>query len=210
MTVQSLPRPLQPNLPAWIAVQSMETFIEAGRRGANILCSLLGETLEEAAPKIAAYRQAREKAGLDPDMGKVTMMLHTFMGDDMEQVRKDVHDPFCDYLRTHVHLLNSLAKGMGLNVSIEDFSEDDVNSLLEFGVDGFIQGRALIGTPESCVDMVEKVKAAGVDEIACLIDFVQDYDLVMGSLPFINELKDKLQGSDNSQVQVIDKEALAI
>lgn len=187
--VQTLPRPLQPNLPAWIACQSIESFIEAGRHGANILISLLGESVEEVTPKIKAYRSALEKAGHDPQMGKVTMMVHAFMGDDLEEVKDNVRHPFGEYLKTHYGLLDSLAKSMGVNVSLDDFSDDDLDSLLEFGVDGFMQGRSLIGTPESCQPVVDTLRDIGVDEIACLIDFVQDYDLVMGSLPFINQLK---------------------
>ena len=189
--VQTLPRPLQPNLPAWIACQSKESFIEAGRNGANILISLLGESIEEVAPKIAAYKQALEQAGFEPSMGKVTMMVHTFMGEELETVKDNVRKPFGDYLKTHYGLLDSLAKSMGVNVSLDDFSDDDLDSLLEFGVDGFMQGRALIGTPASCTEMVDNLQAVGVDEIACLIDFVQDYDLVMESLPYIKQLKDQ-------------------
>lgn len=189
--VKTLPRPLQPNLPAWIACQSIESFIEAGRNGANILISLLGEAVEDVAPKIAAYRKALEGAGFDPAMGTVTMMVHTFMGDDLQTVKDNVRKPFGDYLRTHYGLLDSLAKSMGVNVSLEDFSDDDLDSLLEFGVDGFMDGRSLIGTPDSCVAMVETLQGIGVDEISCLIDFVQDYDLVMGSLPYINALKNR-------------------
>jgi alkanesulfonate monooxygenase SsuD/methylene tetrahydromethanopterin reductase-like flavin-dependent oxidoreductase (luciferase family) len=55
-----------------------------------------------------------------------------------------------------------------------------------------MKGRSLIGTPESCRPFVEQIRAAGVDEIACLIDFVQDYDLVMASLPFVSKLQQQL------------------
>ncbi|WP_118138646.1 LLM class flavin-dependent oxidoreductase [Oceanicella sp. SM1341] len=180
---RTLPRPLQAEMPFWVACQSTESFIEAGRRGINVLTSLLGETLEDVAPKIAAYRAARERAGLDPQGGTVSMMIHTYLGEDSERVRADVTGPFCDYLRTHYHLLENLARGMGVDVKLEDFSEDDLDSLLQFGVEGFLKGRALIGTPEECQPMLERLEAAGVDEVACLIDFIQDRELVMGGLP---------------------------
>lgn len=185
---RTLPRPLQPRLPFWVACQSTESFIEAGRRGINILTSLLGETLEQVAPKIQAYRKSLEKHGHDPESGTVTIMIHTFLGDDTEKVKANVIGPFSDYLRTHYHLLEGLARGMGLNVRFEDFSKDDLDSLLQFGVEGFMKGRALIGTPAGCRTMVEQLAAAGVDEVACLIDFVQDYDLVMAGLPYLAEL----------------------
>lgn len=197
--VNTLPLPIQPNLPAWIACQSIESFIEAGRNGTNILVALLGETIEEITPKIAAYRNALEQAGFEPEMGTVTMMVHTFMGDDLDTVRDNVRLPFSDYLKTHYGLLDNLAKGMGVDVSIDDFSDDDLDSLIAFGVDGFMQGRSLIGTPESCQEMVDTLDTIGVDEIACLIDFVQDYDLVMESLTFIKQLKDHYKHRNNHQ-----------
>jgi natural product biosynthesis luciferase-like monooxygenase protein len=187
--VKTLPRPIQPQLPVWITCQAPETFIEAGKMGANVLTSLLGGTLEELAPRITLYRNALAKRGHDPHLGKVALMIHTFVGDDLETVKHQVRQPFCTYLKTHYDLLEGLAKGMGLTVSLKDFSEDDIDSLLEFGVEGFMNGRSLIGTPASCQPFVEQIRQAGVDEVACLIDFVQNTELVMASLPALDRLK---------------------
>jgi len=167
----------------------METFIEAGRLCLNVLTSLLGETLSQVEPKIARYRETLSKHGYDPHSRTVSMMMHTFLGADVDQVKEDIRQPFCEYLKTHYGLLENLAKGMGLNVSLSDFSDDDLDSLLLFGVEGFIKGRSLIGTPESCRTFVQQLSDAGVNEVACLIDFVQDFDAVMGSLPYLAQLK---------------------
>ncbi|MEL6441329.1 MAG: LLM class flavin-dependent oxidoreductase [Cyanobacteria bacterium J06621_8] len=191
--IQILPKPLQSELPTWIACQSPETFKEAGKRGFNILTSLLGETLEEITPKIQLYRQALAENGHNPNQGKVTLMTHTFLGDNIDNVRQKVKQPFSDYLKNHYGLLENLAKGMGLNLKVEDFSQDDMESLLEFGVEGFINGRSLIGTPTSCLPFVTELAEAGVNEIACLIDFVQDVDLVMESLNYVKQLRSNYQ-----------------
>ena len=183
-----LPKPIQPELPIWITCQSPETFIEAGKMGANVLTSLLGGTLEEVAPKIKLYRQYLEKSGHDPDSKKVTLMIHTFLGEETETVKEKVRQPFCNYLKTHYDLLENLAKGMGLDVSLKNFSEDDLDSLLLFGVEGFMKGRSLIGTPETCVPFIAKLEEIGINEVACLIDFVQDFDTVMESLPYLQKL----------------------
>lgn len=188
-----LPQPLQDNLPTWIACQSPATFTEAGKRGFNILTSLLGETLEDIAPKIALYRQALKENGYTYSQGKVTLMTHTFLGKDLDTVRRKVKQPFSEYLKNHYGLLENLAKGMGMNVSVKDFSQDDMESLLEFGVEGFINGRSLIGTPTSCLPFISELEAIGVDEIACLIDFVQDVDLVMESLGYVKQLRSNHQ-----------------
>ncbi|OLP52977.1 siderophore biosynthesis protein [Rhizobium rhizosphaerae] len=192
---KTLPRPVQPRVPFWVACQSTETFVEAGRRGINVLTALLGETLESLAPKIAAYRQSLEKHGHDPASGTVTIMVHTFLGQDEETVRAKVQGPFSHYLKTHYHLLEGLARSMGLDITLDHFSEDDLDSLIRFGIDGFIKGRSLIGTPESVGGTVEALAAAGIDEIACLIDFVQDYDLVMEGLPHVVALARRHAGT---------------
>lgn len=194
--IQTLPKPIQPELPIWITCQSSETFIEAGNLGAHVLTSLLTGTLESVAPKIQLYREARQRHGHDPQLGKVALMTHTFLGEDLDTVKARVKQPFCDYLKNHYDLLESLAKGMGLNVSLKDFSDDDIDSLLEFGVEGFMKGRSLIGTAESCREFVEQVRQIGVTEIACLIDFVQNTDSVMAALPYLKQLM------ENSQVRI--------
>ena len=193
-----LPKPVQPELPVWVACTSIETFMEAGRRGYNVLTSLLGESVEDAKAKISKYREVLAQNGFDPDSRSVSMMVHTFMGDDVEQVKNDVHEPFCNYLRTHYGLLENLARGMGLDMRLEDFSKDDLNSLLEFGVEGFMKGRSLIGTPDTCLPFVASLEEAGVTEVCCLVDFLQDYDAVMNSLPHIKALKNM---AENMQCQ---------
>jgi natural product biosynthesis luciferase-like monooxygenase protein len=199
-TVQTLPRPIQPELPIWITCQSNETFIEAGKLGANVLTSLLAGTLDDIAPKIQLYWEARQRRGYDPKAGKVALMTHTFLGDDIDVVKAKIKQPFCDYLKNHYDLLENLAKGMGLNVSLKNFSDDDIDSLLQFGVEGFMKGRSLIGTPESCRSFVEQVRQVGVSEIACLIDFVQDPDYVMSGLPYLKELMHQCQDRSISHV----------
>lgn len=193
---KTLPRPLQPELPLWVTCQATETFVEAGRMGANALTSLLGETIEEVAEKIRRYREALVAGGHDPASGTVSVMMHTFLGDDEEKVKDDIREPFCDYLKTHYGLLENLAKGMGLNVSLDDFTDDDLDSLLQFGVEGFMQRRSLIGTPQTCLPFVREMEQLGVDEVCCLIDFVQDYDAVMDALPHLQVLKELADGDE--------------
>jgi len=196
---KTLPRPVQPELPLWITCQATETFIEAGRMGANVLTSLLGETIEEVTEKVRRYREALVANGHEAESGTVSLMMHTFMGDDEEQVKKDIREPFGNYLKTHYGLLENLAKGMGMNVSIDDFSDDDLESLIQFGVEGFMNRRSLIGTAETCLPFVREMESLGIDEVCCLIDFVQDYDLVMSALPYLESLKQMVE-SDVAKV----------
>lgn len=77
--VRTLPKPLQPKLPIWITCQSPESFVEAGKIGANVLTSLLNGTLESLEPKIKLYRESLAEHGYEPQKGKVSLMVHTFL-----------------------------------------------------------------------------------------------------------------------------------
>src|SRR6185295_8231472 len=97
--VAILPRPIQPELPFWLtAAGSPETFRSAGEAGAGLLTHLLGQSIDELAEKIVIYRQAWRAQGYAGD-GHVTLMLHTFVGDDLAAVREKVREPFRNYLR---------------------------------------------------------------------------------------------------------------
>ena len=187
--VRTFPRPIQSKLPTWIVCQSSATYIEAGKIGANVLTSLLGGTLEEVAPQISLYRQSLEQNGYDPKAGKVTMMIHTFVGEDFDEVKEAAREPFYNYLKTHINLLESLARDAGINVDLKKFNEEDINSLLQFAYEGWLKGRTLIGSKITCMQMIERLQKAGVDEVACLIDFNDNFDAVMASLPHLKDLK---------------------
>ena len=59
----------------WVTTAgNVETFIQAGKLGANLLTHLLGQTVEEVAEKVRAYRKAWTEAG-HPGRGTVTLML---------------------------------------------------------------------------------------------------------------------------------------
>jgi acyl carrier protein len=157
----------------------------AGEIGANVLTHLLGQSLEEVAEKIAIYRDAWRKHAHDGD-GHVTLMLHTFVGRDATAVRERVYEPFCNYLRSSVGLWRSLAQSMGQDVDSADFTENDMQELLARAFDRYFASSGLFGTPAACVQIVERLKAIGVDEVACLIDFGIDFDAVMQSLRHLN------------------------
>jgi len=200
VSVQTFPKPVQSELPIWITAQSKQTFAQAGAIGANILTALLHETIDDVAHKIACYRKSLQEHGYDPHAGQVTLMLHTFLGQDPATVKETVREPFCNYLKTNLGLLKNLLKNF--EVDMDQLTEDDIDSILTFGYERYLDGRTLIGTPSSCMPTVEKVKEAGVNEIACLIDFGVAFEQVMTSLSYLQQLKDHFQTQPSQQVAV--------
>src|SRR5262249_18403189 len=138
-------------------------------------------TIEEVAEKIRLYRNALADHDHDPQSGRVTMMLHTFIDRDLGLVHEKVRIPFTNYLRSSIDLVSNLVKSLGLPLDLQTMSEKDMDDLLGFAFARYFETSALFGTPESCGSMIERLKSIGVDEVACLIDFGVDADSVLSS-----------------------------
>lgn len=190
--VQILPRPIQPELPVWItAAGTEETFIKAGQIGANVLTHLLGQSLAEVKEKIRLYRKALADNGHDSNSGHVTLMLHTFVGEDLNAIEEIVRAPFTNYLRSSVGLIAGMIKSLNLPLDLGTLSPKDMDDLLAFAFSRYFNTSALFGTPASCEAMIDELKAIGVDEVACLIDFGVDVDSVLASLRSLNHLRER-------------------
>jgi natural product biosynthesis luciferase-like monooxygenase protein len=188
--VKILPRPVQSELPVWVtAFGTVETFQMAGEIGANVLTHLLGQSVELVAEKIAIYRKAWRDHG-HKGKGHVSLMLHTFVGEDSDRAREQVRIPFCNYLKSSLDLLIGLAKGAGPEVDPRHITDENADALVTHAFNRYYETCGLFGTPDACLRMVDKLKAAGIDEIACLIDFGIDTDSVMKSLDYLNLVKE--------------------
>ena len=202
--VLTLPRPVQAELPVWMTVAgNPETFRQAGELGCHVLTHLLGQTVEEVSEKLQLYRMAWHQAG-HAGKPQVTLMLHTFVGDDEDSVRETVRQPMKNYLRSAVDLVRQAAWSFPTFVqrSMQDgrtpveimesapLSDEDMDALLEHAFHRYYGTSALFGTRERCLAMVERLREAGVDEIACLIDFGVEAQQVLDHLPHLKDLMD--------------------
>src|SRR5919202_1214718 len=191
--IKVYPLPKQRELSVWMACSGgKERFIEAGALGVNILTALLFQPIEELAEKIALYRDSRAKHGHDPEAGHVTLMLHTFVGEDIEIVRNQVRKPFTEYLKSSVDLWRQDSK------NLDDLTEKEREDLLAYAFERYFQTSALFGTPDTCLARVGRLKESGVNEIACLIDFGVDVDAVMEALYSLTRLKEHSNVDVNS------------
>ena len=194
--VEIYPKPVQRELPVWVTSSgNVETFRSAGRVGANVLTHLIGQDVAQLAAKIAAYRHAWDEAG-HPGRGTVSLMLHTFMGTRIDEVRATVYRPFREYLRSALSLEQLAAMGGGAisgghKISAQDVPADMIEDLLDVTFDRYFERGSLMGTVASCEPTLHRLLEAGVDEAACLVDFgAGDTDAVLGSLEVVSELKD--------------------
>ncbi|MBT1695437.1 LLM class flavin-dependent oxidoreductase [Fulvivirgaceae bacterium PWU4] len=183
------PAPVQKDLPIWITSSgNEETFKAAGAIGANLLTHLLGQDPEELGKKIRLYREALRANGHDVASGKVALMLHTYIGDDIDEVERLVEGPFIEYLKSSIGLSKILIEETGLKD--EDLPKERMDTILKNSFRRYYKTSALIGTRSSCSEMIQKLKRIGVDEIACLVDFGVAQDKVLEGLKNLKALKE--------------------
>jgi natural product biosynthesis luciferase-like monooxygenase protein len=185
--VEVFPRPLQDELPIWITCQSDSTFVRAGELGANVLTNMNQKSPEEFRAKTRLYRDALSAAGYDPVQGVVSLMLHTYVTEEVEAARDRLRQAYGGYLLTNMGLQMRQAEGIGADVSL---GEADREFIMESAFQRLLDTHGLVGTPQNCVEKVARFAAAGVNEIACLIDFGLETEEVLRSLRLLVEVKE--------------------
>jgi natural product biosynthesis luciferase-like monooxygenase protein len=191
--VRILPKPVRRDLPLWLTSSTNPaTWKAAGELGLNVLSGISGigdRHLQDLSQKIALYRAARAENGHDASAGVVTLMLHTYICEDFDQVKQRVRGPLAEYLQTFVaqdaHLTTEstrLAAGL---------ADADRDSLISHVLDGLLRTSSLLGTEETCAPTVLRLKKLGVDEIACFIDFGLEEDLVLEGLERLDRLRER-------------------
>lgn len=200
VSIVTQPRPVQAELPVWMTTAgNPESYREAARLGVNVLTHLLGQSITELAEKINIYRQTLLECGRNPDDYKVTLMLHTFLGTDRDEVREKVRGPMTDYLRSAAALIRQYAwafpafkKPAGAeqptDIDLQTLDASEMDAILKFAFQRYFDDSGLFGTVDDALDRLREVKQAGVDDIACLIDFGLQSDLVMDRLPLLAQV----------------------
>jgi len=197
--IEIFPKPIQAALPIWVTVSGKtETFIDAGKIGANILTHLLWQDSSELKEKIAAYRLSLKENGFDPAAGIVSVMLHTFVGESDEAVKAIVRNPLKEYIKSSVHLIEAMTRSnnttqketVGRYGNINDkIPQHLLDELVEIAFNRFFDEAALLGSPEKCHKQLRRLRDYGVNELACLIDFGLDKETILKGLEHLTMLK---------------------
>jgi natural product biosynthesis luciferase-like monooxygenase protein/amino acid adenylation domain-containing protein len=189
------PMPSRTELACWLTiVNNSQTYRKAGELGVGVLTNLMGQTLDELTANIAIYRAALAEFGHDPEAGNVTVLLHTYIREDAEQAIREARRPLCDYLLSSMTLFKRLAQSQNLAIDLDGLSADDREFIVQKAYDKYVAFSALIGSPDTCRPIVESLIAAGVDEIACFVDFGVPTESALQGLPALNELRKRWAG----------------
>lgn len=186
--IRIYPQPVQAELPTWLTCSgASEMFVTAGKLGFDILTSLQQQTMDALAENLGAYRRARAEAGFDPWTGKVAVMMHTFLGAEKEAVLHKVREPLSNYLRSHLDLIKSFTSSLDIEAGLDQ--PERIDTVVQFAFERYHRTASLIGTPRDCRAMIARLKAIGVSEVACLIDFGVDVESTLASLAYLDELR---------------------
>ncbi|MGQ3679737.1 non-ribosomal peptide synthetase [Tenacibaculum discolor] len=189
-SILTFPRPLQNQPPIWIASGgSIETFERAGAIGAGILTMLTNTTFEELAEKIKIYRESYTRHNNPEGMDNVVLMLHTYIDKDEKTAKTIAKKPMGNYLSKSISMSEKQADSTKFSELTNGVSEEDLQEFLSFSVEKYLDKYSLIGTEGSCLKILDNVKKAGVDEVACLIDFGIEHDKVFNSLKELTKIK---------------------
>jgi natural product biosynthesis luciferase-like monooxygenase protein len=184
-----LPAPIQKELPIWLTGQSDDTFLAAGKLGFNVLTAnfALRHDLTEFIRKVKIYRDAIETH--HGRRGHVTLMAHTFVGEDREAIRTIARPALTSYLQTNLQMQKDNSSGKREERGFSQLNERESEIMIRTQVNNDLQSPlSFVGTLDHCTEQAESLHANGVDEIACLIDFGVGMEDVMASLRRLSNL----------------------
>lgn len=183
-TIKIRPLPIQAELPIWVtAAGNPDTFRYAGEIGANVLTHVLGQSVEQLEENIKIYHQALQENGFSIADKKVTLMIHTYIDETEQTALTTSEKPFKAYLESSIKLMEPLAKELGLDLDTQ------TSEVIDIAYTKFSKNNTLIGSPESCQNMLFNIQRIGVTEVACLVDFGVENEKVLAGLEKIVEAK---------------------
>lgn len=132
------PRPVQEQLPVWIAVGGTpQSVIRAGRLGLPLAVAIIGGMPERFAPLIDLYRQAAAEAGHDPARLPVSINSHGFIADSQQQAL-DIAYP------AHAQVMNQIGRERGWGPY----------SRAQFDASANLRGANFIGDPQQVAEKI--------------------------------------------------------
>ena len=163
------PKPLQKfHPPIWIAAIGDPSFELAGRRGFNLLCSLVyGFKSERLHQLLADYREALRDGGHNPDEREIGALCMVYCSESAEQARQNFGAAVLWYYRNVAHLVapplrQPPIEGYETYPSIRKAAQSvQWDELLD-------SGTLICGNPASCIRQIEDLQTKyGFTQILC-------------------------------------------
>jgi natural product biosynthesis luciferase-like monooxygenase protein len=180
------PQPVSPELPLWLSSSGrIETFRTAGTNGTGVLTHLMNQGLQDLVPKISHYRQTLQASG-SSWRGHVTLMVHTFVSAGASAAIQLARPALERYLINAMRALRTDSLGAAP-------AEDGKMRLpVRAACERYLRKDGLFGSVDEVMHAIERYEQAGIDELACLIDFGLPADTVLGGLEHLSEVCSRL------------------
>jgi natural product biosynthesis luciferase-like monooxygenase protein len=192
--VKILPTPYQQNIPIFItSSKSTDTCYQAGLNGYNLLTHFISNDLEDLQGKIKVYQDGLREGGHSITDKEIVLMLHTYIGDTLDQVEDKSKNAFISYQNSFLEL-----EGQKLEISDDRKSEITKSYIFK----KYSPERSLMGTLETSRELLRQVKESGVTQIAALVDFgMNEQDVMIGldKLTYLKKEMDELQFTEGSK-----------
>jgi natural product biosynthesis luciferase-like monooxygenase protein len=196
LSLTTFPRPTSAAPALWLtAASNPETWLAAARADCGVLTGLMEQNIDQLTERIALYRTERAAFGLDPDAGRVTVMVHTFVGEDEEHARSISKPALTEYLTHHMSLY-TLSLIANRTADVENVSEEDKAELVELGFQRYFSDAAMLGDAEKVEHVARRLHAIGVNEIAALVNFGIEKSDVLEGLSRLDAVRRRIASSN--------------
>ena len=195
VAVRPQPRPVSARLPLWLTTSgNPQTWLTAGRLRTNVLAATVGQSREDLVEKIRGYREAYQAApeqlGTTP-RGTVTLMSHTYVGNDDAEALRVVSEPLRDYLKSYVAQTAGSRDSDGRAAAL---TAQQLDMLTELALRRYLTWGSLLGSPDTCRNTLLDLRELGCDEVACFVDFGLDRADVLAGLHRLADLRKEVAG----------------
>ncbi len=130
------PRPLQEELPIWIAVGgTRESAVRAGTLGLPMALAIIGGMPEQFVPFVSLYREAGRRAGHDPAQLRVGINSHAYVAEDSHQAADEFFAPYAT-------MMNAIGRERGW----APLTRDHYDALRTR------RGALVVGSPQEVID----------------------------------------------------------
>ncbi|MCZ4548630.1 MULTISPECIES: LLM class flavin-dependent oxidoreductase [Mycobacteriales] len=100
------PRPVQePHPPVWVASTSLDGYLQAARRGYNLLGMTMLTGIDQVAEDISKYKAELERYGHDPETRKIALMVPWHVAPTTDEALSNAADAVMWYIRRQVNLV---------------------------------------------------------------------------------------------------------
>jgi probable LLM family oxidoreductase len=132
------PRPLQNQLPIWIAVGGTpESVVRAAELGVPLAIAIIGGMWEQFAPFVRLYRGVLQELGCDPHSLPVSINSHGFIADDA-RTAMDIAWP------AHAYMMDRIGRERGWSRM----------SRAQYEAQSTLRGANFIGSPQQIIDKI--------------------------------------------------------